>query len=180
MRYLIPLAMYCLAPLSAGAQNTDCARYTTHLCDHLDPAFDAAEQMLGLPKELYKAIAWTESRCKTRAKSRVGAMGVMQIMPSTWATLRVYTQAVDPWDPFDSIVTGALYFTQLTERYGGRDSATAWMYAAMAYNAGPGVIHTPPQPGQTNWDSFPTRTSGYATQVINAFLCMNGPSPKNL
>lgn len=179
------LRLLCLLLLSSTAANAqsrrntriDCSIYTTHLCDRFDPEFSAAEQLFGLPAELFKAVAWTESRCKTRAKSRVGAMGVMQLMPGTFATLRHFTGADDPWDPIDSIATGGLYLTQLVHRYGGPNSASAWIHAAVAYNGGPGAVPSPPSAHADDWHKFSAASTHYADRVMSAFLCLNGPIP---
>ena len=59
-------------------------------------------------------------------------MGLMQIMPGTWAELRSrYHLGVDPYDPHDNIVAGAAYIRELHDRYGEPGFLAA-------YNAGPG------------------------------------------
>jgi hypothetical protein len=59
-------------------------------------------------------------------------MGLMQIMPDTWAGLRVrYHLGSDPYDPRDNIQAGAAYLREMHDRYGSPG------YLA-AYNAGPG------------------------------------------
>src|SRR6185312_11026486 len=62
--------------------------------------------------------------------SRAGAMGLMQLMPETYAELRRrYGLGSNPYDPHDNIVAGAAYLRQMFDRYG---------YPALfaAYNAG--------------------------------------------
>jgi soluble lytic murein transglycosylase-like protein len=158
----------------------NCARFDVHRCDRFDAEFAAASQMFGLPAKLYKAIAWTESRCKTGARSRVGAMGVMQLMPNTFAFLQPYTDAIDPWDPLDSIVTGSFYLTHLIERYGGPHSAGAWLHGIVAYNGGPGAVPSAPSPAGDDWDKFSAPSTHYADQVLTAFFCLGGQSPQAL
>ena len=86
---------------------------------------EAADERTGVT-----AIA---GRGRVRAVSSKGAMGLMQIMPDTWAALRVrYRLGRDPYDPHDNIMAGAAYLREMWDRYG--DVAT--MLAA--YNAGPG------------------------------------------
>lgn len=180
----IPVLLLLLLPSLANAQahqaDLDCHRFTTHHCDRFDAEFAAAQRLFGLPATLFKAIAWTESRCKTRARSPAGAMGVMQLMPNTFAHLKGYTGAEDPWDPIDSIVTGAFYFTQLVHRYGGPDSASAWIHAAVAYNGGPGAVPSPPSAQADDWNKFSTASTHYADQVMSAYLCLRGPMPSTL
>src|SRR5260370_37983510 len=73
-----------------------------------------------------------ESDSKQRARSSKGAMGLMQIMPKTWADLRArYGLGADSFDPRDNILAGAAYIRELSDRYG-----TPGFLAA--YNAGPG------------------------------------------
>ncbi len=72
-----------------------------------------------------------ESDEKSRARSRKGATGLMQIMPKTWTELRTrYGFGVDPYDPHDNIMAGAAYIKELYDRYGAPGFLAA-------YNAGP-------------------------------------------
>ena len=60
-------------------------------------------------------------------------MGLMQVMPVTWAELRDrYGLGRDPYDPRDNILAGTAYLREMFDRYGN----VAAMLAA--YNAGPG------------------------------------------
>ncbi len=68
-------------------------------------------------------------------------MGLMQIMPATWAGLRQrYRLGADPHDAHDNIVAGAAYLRELHDRYGvpgflatynafPRDGKTTWQPA---------------------------------------------------
>ena len=70
-----------------------------------------------------------------RAVSPAGALGLMQIMPDTWAELRArYRLGRDPFDPRDNIIAGTAYLREMWDRYGN----VAAMLAA--YNAGPGAV----------------------------------------
>jgi hypothetical protein len=73
-----------------------------------------------------------ESRGDRRATSAKGAMGLMQLMPETWAALRArYGLGRDPFDPHDNILAGAAFLREMHDRYGSPGFLAA-------YNAGPG------------------------------------------
>lgn len=92
----------------------------------------AAAQRFGLPRAWIYAVIRAESDGDPRATSRAGAMGLMQIMPRTWADLRVrHGLGDDPYDPRDSILAGAAYMRELFDLYGAPGFLAA-------YNAGPG------------------------------------------
>ena len=58
-----------------------------------------------------------ESAGDPRARSPKGAMGLMQIMPETWADLRAHRRfGNDPYDPHDGILAGAVYLRELHDR----------------------------------------------------------------
>jgi len=65
-------------------------------------------------------------------RSRVGAMGLMQLMPATWAAMReANALGTDPDNPRDNILAGTAYLRMMYDRFG---------YPGLfgAYNAGPG------------------------------------------
>lgn len=93
---------------------------------------DAARRF-GIPEAWIWAVMRVESNGDVRAVSHAGAIGLMQIMPGTWAGLRArYRLGSDPFDPRDNIMAGAGYLREMHDRYG---NATAML---AAYNAGPG------------------------------------------
>jgi hypothetical protein len=80
---------------------------------------------------LVKSVIWVESCFDPRAVSRVGAHGLMQLMPATAAELGV----TDRFDPAQNIRGGVTYLARMLERFDQRlDLALA------AYNAGPGAV----------------------------------------
>ncbi|PVM83342.1 lytic transglycosylase [Caulobacter radicis] len=83
-----------------------------------------------LDPKLVEAVAWRESRFKPTARSRKGAMGVMQLMPATARDL-----GVDPSDMAQNVRGGAMYLRQMLTRFGGDVKL-----ALAAYNAGPGAV----------------------------------------
>jgi hypothetical protein len=91
-----------------------------------------AAQRFGLRTELILAVIAVESAGDSRAVSHAGAMGLMQIMPATWADLRRrYRLGADPFDPRDNIFAGTAYLREMYDRFGSPGFLAA-------YNAGPG------------------------------------------
>jgi len=97
----------------------------------LEPFVAEASARFALPPEWIWAVMHAESNGEIRAVSPAGAMGLMQIMPRTWAELRArYGLGPDPFDPRDNILAGAAYLRELQVRYGAPGLLAA-------YNAGP-------------------------------------------
>ncbi|OCX12565.1 MAG: lytic transglycosylase [Rhizobiales bacterium 24-66-13] len=91
-----------------------------------------ASRRFSVPIAWIRAVMRAESAGDPRAISSKGAMGLMQIMPETWAGLRLrHRLGADPYDPHDNIIAGAGYIRELFDRYG----SPGWI---AAYNAGPG------------------------------------------
>ena len=91
-----------------------------------------ASQRFGIPGAWIIAVMRAESAGDVRSISSAGAMGLMQVMPDTWAELRIrYRLGRDPYDPRDNILAGTAYLREMWDRYGN----VAAMLAA--YNAGP-------------------------------------------
>ena len=92
-----------------------------------------ASQRFGIPEHWIVAVLRAESAGDMRAVSSAGAMGLMQVMPDTWAGLRVrHGLGRDPYDPRDNIMAGTAYLREMFDRYGNVGAMLA------AYNAGPG------------------------------------------
>lgn len=82
--------------------------------------------------ELVHAIVRQESCFNEGAHSRVGAIGLMQLMPQTALGLRIK----DPWNPEHNIQGGVKYIAQMLKRFDGNHKL-----AIAAYNAGPGNVN---------------------------------------
>ncbi len=124
------LALAASPPFSALAESASITRPETR-----DPhaAFvTEASKRFGIPEDWIRAVQRAESAGDVRAVSSAGAMGLMQIMPDTWAELRIrHRLGRDPSDPHDNILAGAAYLRELHDRYGSPGFLAA-------YNAGPG------------------------------------------
>jgi len=91
-----------------------------------------ASRRFGIPESWIRAVMRVESRGQVKAVSPKGAIGLMQIMPDTWAGLRLrYRLGRNPHDPHDNILAGAAYLREMHDRYGAAGFLAA-------YNAGPG------------------------------------------
>lgn len=102
-------------------------------CDRL-PYFSVvrdAANANAVPVELVYAVMRVESRCDPRAVSRGGALGLMQLMPATAASLHV----TDAFDPRQSIQGGVQYLKTLLLDFEGNVTL-----AIAAYNAGPAAV----------------------------------------
>jgi soluble lytic murein transglycosylase-like protein len=106
---------------------------------------DAAAQKYGLPRGLVRSLIKAESRFQADVVSPKGAVGLMQLMPSTARGL-----GADPHDPAQNVDAGTRYLRDLLEKYNG-----ALWHALAAYNAGPGVVKkyqgVPPYPETVNY-----------------------------
>ena len=90
-----------------------------------------AVDRFGVPARWISAVMMAESGGDVQAVSPQGAMGLMQIMPNTWADLRTrYGLGADPYEPRDNILAGAAYLREMHDRYGSPGFIAA-------YNAGP-------------------------------------------
>lgn len=107
-----------------------------------------ASQRFGIPEAWIDAVIEAESGGNPRATSPKGALGLMQIMPRTWAALRLRDHlGDDPYQPHDNIFAGTAYLRDLYDRYGYPD-----LFAA--YNTGPKrfdayLFHHRPLPEET-------------------------------
>lgn len=120
-----------LALCLATAGKTSVHAQTTSLEADIDGAVAEAAARFDLPTSWIRAVMRVESAGAPRAVSGAGAMGLMQIMPSTWRELRSrHGLGEDPFEPRDNILAGAAYMRELFDRYGAPGFLAA-------YNAGP-------------------------------------------
>lgn len=95
------------------------------------PLFNDAAQTHDVDPRLLAAIAGRESAMNPNAMSRVGACGLMQLMPSTARILGIS----NIFDPHDNVFGAARYLRTLLDRFHGDLDLTL-----AAYNAGPGAV----------------------------------------
>jgi soluble lytic murein transglycosylase-like protein len=125
--------MVCAAATPAGAQSLaqpapSAPRVGSTIADFIAEA----SQRFGIPQGWIVAVMRAESAFDPRATSPKGAMGLMQLMPDTWATLRSRLDlGLDPYDPRDNILAGGRYLRDLYDQFGVGGFLAA-------YNAGPG------------------------------------------
>lgn len=90
-----------------------------------------AARKYDLPESLILGVIRAESFGNHEARSKAGAIGLMQLMPSTARGLGVE----DPFDPEQNILGGSRYLGRMIQKFDGDlDLALA------AYNAGPSRV----------------------------------------
>ena len=117
------------------------------------PYIREASARFGVPEGWIRRVMRAESGGRTTVNgnpitSSAGAMGLMQLMPKTWAEMRAkHGLGPDPHDPRDNILAGTAYLRAMYDRFG---------YPGLfgAYNAGPAryaehLASGRPLPGET-------------------------------
>jgi soluble lytic murein transglycosylase-like protein len=112
---------------------------------------EEAAAMHGVDEDLVRAVIQTESGFDPKAVSRVGAKGLMQMMPATAKRMGVE----DPFDPRDNIMGGVRYLRLLLDKFKGNVPL-----ALAGYNAGPRKV--------TKFKGIPPykETRGYVKKVL--------------
>jgi len=130
-----------------------------------------ASQRFGVPLDWIERVMRAESGGRTHSggrpiTSRAGAMGLMQIMPGTWAELRARLGlGADPHDPKDNILAGTFYLKLMYDRFG---------YPGLfgAYNAGPARYAA----WLAGKGSLPSETRAYLAQLGGGAAAVERPA----
>jgi len=125
MPYPEPVATQAVAVPEQGEATGSLLRTTPY-----GEIIAAMSEAHGVDPLLVRALIQVESNYKPGARSRKGAMGLMQLMPST---ARVYNLR-NPFDPKANIEAGIKHLKSLIDRFGRFELALA------AYNAGEGAV----------------------------------------
>jgi len=133
--------------------------------DDIDSAIEQAAARHNVDPNLVRAVVKVESNFNPNAVSRKGAMGLMQLMPSTARQLKVK----NPFDPEQNVDAGVRQLKQLLESYGGDVKLTL-----AAYNAGAGAV------ARSSGVPHYAETQNYVRRITNLYYGSasgaNGPS----
>ncbi len=134
--------------------------------EEIDSSIVMAAARHNVDPNLVRAVVKVESNFNSNAVSRKGAMGLMQLMPSTARQLNVK----NPFDPDQNVDAGVRHLKQLLENYGGDVNLTL-----AAYNAGSGAVAR--SAGVPHY----AETQNYVRRITNLYyggfdLSPSGPS----
>ncbi|CAP56332.1 putative lytic transglycosylase [Gluconacetobacter diazotrophicus PA1 5] len=141
--------------------------------DPWGPYIAEASGRFAVPQEWIRAVIQQESGGHEYLDgqpitSSAGAMGLMQLMPQTYADMQDQnTLGPDPYEPHDNILAGTAYIRQMYDRYGAPGFLAA-------YNAGPQRLDDYLQTGR----SLPNETVNYLASVtpnLGSTIPLSGP-----
>src|ERR1700722_19180769 len=124
LKLLVSCVVCALAPVvpASAAASTD--QETLPRLTQWQSIISNAAQQFGIPDTWIRGVMRAESGGRTRLNGKPitslkGAMGLVQVMPDTYRTLRVqYGLGGNAYDPHDNIFAGAAYLRQMYDRYG--------------------------------------------------------------
>jgi D-alanyl-D-alanine carboxypeptidase len=167
LRAALPIALLCVLAGCATQQAGGPYAYRLHTRpthvypppgppnDPWGPYIQEASSRFGVPELWIREVMRQESGGDETAVSSAGAMGLMQVIPSTYETLREqYGLGDDPFEPRDNVLAGTAYIRQMYDRYGSPGFLAA-------YNAGPQRVDDYLATG----DPLPDETVGYLASV---------------
>jgi|HubBroStandDraft_2_1064218.scaffolds.fasta_scaffold114691_3 soluble lytic murein transglycosylase-like protein len=138
------------------------AQISSHAIEQWQPLIADAARRFAVPEDWVHAVMRLESGGHATWNGRpitssAGAMGLMQLMPGTYADMRLrYGLGPDPYDPHDNIFAGTAYLHEMFVRYGYPN-----LFAA--YQAGPKRLDRV----LSGLDSLPKSTLDYMNSLIS-------------
>ncbi|GAA0739549.1 SH3 domain-containing protein [Clostridium oceanicum] len=126
----------------------------------IDEAISNASRKYGVDEALIRAVIKQESGFNPRAVSSAGAIGLMQLMPSTASWLGVS----DPYNIQQNINGGTKYLMQMLNSHGNNTRL-----ALAAYNAGPGTLRTRGVDTVAEISKLPYETRNYVQKVMGYY-----------
>ena len=155
LRAGIACALLIASGVTGAALATEMPSSAIQTSDPFAAFVSEASQLFCIPASWIRAVMRVESAGDVRSVSPKGAMGLMQIMPETWAGLRIrYGLGSDPFDAHDNILAGTAYLRELHDRYGEPGFLAA-------YNAGPARYEQHLETGQP----LPFETQNYVAAL---------------
>jgi len=142
------------------------------------PEIAEASARFGIPQAWIVRVMHAESGGNTHLdgrpiRSRAGAVGLMQLMPGTWAAMRdAHGLGADPDQPRDNILAGTAYLRAMYDRFG-------YPGCFAAYNAGPGRYAA----YLARRSTLPAETVGYLAAVtgrLSASAIASDTKPRQL
>jgi D-alanyl-D-alanine carboxypeptidase len=123
--------------------------------DPWGPYIREASGRFGVPEQWIRGVMHQESGGQEDVISWAGAIGLMQVMPETYAGLRDrYGLGNDPFDPHNNILAGTAYLREMYDRFGSPGFLAA-------YNAGPNRVDK----YLNNGTPLPTETVNYVASI---------------
>jgi hypothetical protein len=136
--------------------------------DPWGPYIREAASRFDVPEQWIRGVMHQESGGQEDVISWAGAMGLMQVMPETYAELRSrYNLGGDPFDPHNNILAGTAYLREMYDRFGSPGFLAA-------YNAGPNRVDQ----YLNNGTPLPAETVNYVASIsprLGSGRPMSGP-----
>jgi soluble lytic murein transglycosylase-like protein len=153
---------YRLLALSPDERTVSGERYDSTLlarAAQYDSIIEKAAKSAALEPNLLRAVIVVESGFNSRARSKRGAVGLMQLMPATASRFGVS----NPYDPKQNVHAGARYLKFLMDRFGQNIRL-----ALAAYNAGEEAV-------ERNGRQIPpfTETMAYVPKVLRIYRMLS-------
>ncbi|WP_291967588.1 lytic transglycosylase domain-containing protein [Caloramator sp.] len=127
--------------------------------NNIDEAIKEVSRKYGVEEELIRAVIKQESGFNQNAVSKAGAIGLMQLMPSTAKSL-----GVNPYDALENLDGGTRYLRNLLNSFSGNKAL-----ALAAYNGGIGRMKRLGVDTVEEISKMPTETRNYVNKVLKNY-----------